>query len=92
MLGSDRDESDAVSVLRRDSMGPRREFGTGPFEPVVGVPEGAGRQSSYSALYSALGVVTITELGAAEPNTACSSAPRRGGSTCSTTSISTAAS
>jgi hypothetical protein len=43
-------------------------------------------------LYSTFGVVTTTVPGAAAPNTLRSMAPSRDGSTCSTTSTSTAAS
>ncbi len=46
----------------------------------------------YSGLYSRFGVVTMTVRGAANPNTARSSALSRSGSTCSMTSMSTAAS
>jgi hypothetical protein len=59
---------------------------------MIGMAELPGPRVSQRTLYSALGVVTTTVPGRAEPNTLCSAAASRGGSRCSMTSTSAAAS
>ena len=92
VLRSDRQISHVVAESLGDFVRPGLEFLACPFEAMVLVTQFFGRQSFEVDVVFAVGVVSTTSLGLACSNNTLSNAANLGGSRCSMTSITVAAS